>query len=75
MIIVTGCCLKFAESELSKPAYSEKTVEPETASTSNKSVCERRYVEISNSSYVPNCQIEAYLGQVNLFFIRESKSQ
>ncbi len=75
MIIVTGCCLKFSESELQAVGDRKTGDEVNGRSVSEvntKLVNEGSYVEVTNLSYVPNAQIEAYFGQVNLFFIRES---
>ena len=84
MIIVTGCCLVYSEIEkkcnesLSVSTTSKNQLKSSQTSllqSNKKSGLERSYVEITHLSYVPNSQIESYLGHVNLFFIRESESR
>jgi hypothetical protein len=63
MIILTGCCLTYKEKE-----DEEKPPAPTTESVKLDS----KGVEVSNLSYIPNAQIDNYLGLINLFLIRES---
>jgi hypothetical protein len=56
MIIITGCCQTFDE----------------PSSSGNKKKTIDNGVEITNLSFVPNTRIDSYLGNLNLFLIRES---
>jgi hypothetical protein len=60
MIILTGCCLTFTDKD------EESSDKPDTTLLDNKRV------EVSNLSYIPDAQIDSYLGLINLFLIRES---
>ncbi len=68
MIILTGCCQTFAaQSDVSENKEGNKP-------SGKKSQAIDYGVEITNLSYVPNTKIESYLGNLNLFLIRESTS-
>lgn len=72
MVIVTGSCLTFSEKNSTKE--SQITTSSNVGGEDNeesKSV-ERASVEITSLSYVPNAHIDAYLGFINIFLIRES---
>jgi hypothetical protein len=64
MIILTGCCLTYNEKE------EESSEKSDAASSALK--LDTKGVEVSNLSYIPNAQIDSYLGLINLFLIRES---
>ena len=78
MIIITGCCLTFSQTELGGAGLITKlninsSDLPSGLSIQNKAKSkEKTHVEITNLSYVPNALIEHYFGHVNLFLIRES---
>lgn len=78
MVIATGCCLTFNDDEA---VASLKTLVPSCTNGNTKTATaaaaaiggdEKDYVEITTLSYVPNASIDAYLGFINMFLIRES---
>ena len=83
MIIITGCCLTFDKSDSpprllpaagchdNKPAK-QQTLTTTTLNQLPPSSKSANDVEITTLSYVPNATIDAYLGHINLFLIRES---
>lgn len=74
MVIVTGCCLTYNDEENNGSGDDKQSSTNSNGSLSktNKDPIDEKSVEISNLSYVPNAQIEAYLGFINIFLIRES---
>jgi hypothetical protein len=74
MIILNGVCLVYDKNETTKSRRSSSKSRETTPTKKTASNCpnQEMFVEITNLSYVPNAQIEHYLGHINLFLIRES---
>lgn len=70
MIIVSGCCLTFDEHH--DDDHQSASNRLDNGNGKSSTFVEDKPIEITNLSYVPNAQIENYLGFLNLFLIRES---